>query len=87
MPAPSGIRQPLVHRLDIVVLERHHLGIAQFAAVPDRGVAVDIEDDVIALAGDGRDDAEVGLIAGREDHRVVHRVEFAQRRFDIAVPA
>ena len=44
--------EPLVHRLDVVVLERHHLGIAQRAAVPDAGVAVDVEHDVVALAGD-----------------------------------
>ena len=30
------------HRLDVIVLERHHLGIAELAAVPDAGVAIDI---------------------------------------------
>ena len=44
-------------------------------------MAVDVEDDVVTLAGDGRDDPEIGLVTGREDHGVVHGVEFAQRVF------
>jgi hypothetical protein len=79
--------QALFHRLDIVVLERHDFGIAHRAAVPDRGVAVDVEDDVVALARHREMMPEVGLIAGREHHGVVHGVEFAQRGFDIAVIA
>ena len=65
--------------------EGDDLGVAERAAVVDRGVAVDVEDDVIVLAGDGRNDAEVRLVAGREDHRVIHRVEVAQRLLDRAV--
>jgi hypothetical protein len=45
-------------------------------------VAVDVEHDIIALAGDGRDDAEIGLVAGREDHRMVHPVKVLQRLLD-----
>ena len=71
--------QALFHRVEIVVLERHDFRLAHRAPVPDAGVAVDVEDDVVALARDGRDDPEIGLVAGGEDHRVVHRVEFAQR--------
>src|SRR3546814_20723980 len=48
-------------------------------------MAVDVEDDIVALAGDGRDDAEVRLIAGREDHGVIHGVEFFQRLLDLLV--
>ena len=55
------------------------LGVAERAAVVDRGVAVDVEDDVIVLAGEGRDDPEIGLVAGRKDHRMVHRVEVVER--------
>ena len=65
--------------------ERHDLRVAERAAVVDRGVAVDVEDDVVILAGDGGDHAEIGLIAGREDHRMVHRVEFLERLLDRAV--
>src|SRR5436190_22260526 len=32
-------------------------------------ISVDVEDDVIVLAGDGGNDTEVRLIAGGEDHR------------------
>ena len=67
------------HRLDIVVLEGHDFGLAHRASVPDAGVGIDIEHDVIALARDRADDAEIGLIAGGKDHRVVHPVEIAQR--------
>ena len=77
--------QALFHRLDVVVFERHHFGVAHLAAIIDRGMAVDVEDDVVALAGDGGDDPQIGLVAGGEHHRVVHRVEFAQCVFDLAV--
>ena len=59
--------------------------IAHLAAIIDRSMAVDIEDDIIALARDRADDAQIGLIAGRKDHCMVHVVKFAQRRLDIAV--
>ena len=42
-------------------------------------------DDVFAFARDRADDPQVGLVAGGKDHCVVHAVEFAQRRFAIAV--
>ena len=71
--------EALFERVEIVVAERDDLGVAERAAVVDRGVAVDVEDDVIILAGDGRDDPEIGLVAGREDHRMVHRVEVLER--------
>jgi len=71
--------QALFHCFDIVVLEGHDLGLAHRAAVPDAGVRIDVEHDVIALARDRADDAEIGLISGGKDHRVVHPVKFAQR--------
>ena len=77
--------QPFLERLDIVVAEGHDLGIAERAAIVDRGVAVDVEDDVIVLAGDGGNDAEVGLVAGREDHGMIHGVEVLERVFAGAV--
>ena len=77
--------QPLFERFDVVVAERHDLRIAERAAVVDRGVAVDVEDDVVVFAGDGRNDAEVRLVAGRKDHGVVHGVEVLERLLDGAV--
>ncbi len=77
--------EALFHRLDIVVLEGHDLGIAHRAAVPDAGMAVDVEHDIIALAGDGGDDPEIGLVAGREHHRMVHVIELTQRVLALAV--
>ena len=71
--------QPLFERFDVVVAEGDDLGIAKRAAVIDRRMAVDIEDDVVILAGDGRNDAEIGLVAGRKDHGMVHGVEVLQR--------
>ncbi len=71
--------QPLLERFDIVVAEGDDLGPAHRAAIVDRGMAVDIQHHVIALAGDGGDDPEVGLVAGGKDHRVVHSVEFLER--------
>ena len=74
--------QALFERFDVVVAERDDLGIAERAAVVDRRVAVDVEDDVILLAGDRRNDAEIRLVAGREDHGVVHGVEVLERLLD-----
>ena len=54
-------------------------GRCRGATVVDRRVTVDVEDDVIILAGDGRNQAEVGLVAGRKDHGMVHGVEVAER--------
>ena len=74
--------EALFERFDVVVAEGDDLGVAERAAVVDRRMAVDVEDDVIVLAGDGRDDPEIGLVAGREDHRMVHRVEVLERLLD-----
>src|SRR5690606_36694904 len=52
------------HRRDIVVLERHHFGVAHLAAIVDRSVAVDVEYDVVALAGDSGNNPEIGLVTG-----------------------
>ena len=77
--------QALFHRFDIIVLERHDFGIAQSAAVPDAGMAVDVEDDVIAFAGNGRNNPEIGLVAGRKDHGMVHGIEVHERLLDFLV--
>ena len=83
MPAPSGKPlQPLFERIDVIVAERDDLGIAERATVIDRRMAVDVEDDIVILAGHGRNDAEIGLVAGRKHHGVIHGVEVLERLFD-----
>src|SRR3546814_17878397 len=57
--------QPLFERLDVVVAKGDDFGIAHLAPVIDRRMAVDVEDDIVDIAGDGRDDAEGRLIAGK----------------------
>src|SRR3546814_6579642 len=42
-------------------------------------MAVDVEDDIVTLARDGRNDAEIRLIAGRKDHGMIHGVKFLER--------
>src|SRR3546814_11616502 len=42
-------------------------------------MVVDVEDDIVTLARDGRNDAEVRLIAGRKDHGMIHGVKFLER--------
>src|SRR6185369_9099243 len=74
--------EALLERFDVVVAERHDLGVAHRAAIIDRRMAVDVEDDIILLAGDRRNDAEVRLVARREDHGVIHGVEILQRLLD-----
>ena len=71
--------QALFERFDVIVAERDDLGVAERAAVVDRGMAVDVEDDVILFAGKRGNHAEIGLVASREDHRVVHPIEVLQR--------
>ena len=78
--------QPLFQRLDIVMAERHDLGIAHRAAIVDRGVAVDVQQHIIVLAGDGADNPQIGLISGREYHGVIEAVKFLQGIFAFAVP-
>ena len=74
--------QPLFERLNIIMLEGHDFGIAHLAAVPDGGMAVDIQDDVITLARNGRNNAEIGLITRRKHHGMIHGVKVFQRLFD-----
>ncbi len=78
--------EPLFERLDIIVAKGDDLGIAHRAAVVDRGVAVGVDDDVVILARERRDDPEIGLVARREDHRMVHVVEVLERVFARLVP-
>src|SRR5918995_2156434 len=48
-------------------------------------MAVDVEDDVVVLAGDRRNDAEVRLVSGREHHGVIHGVKVLERILDRAM--
>ncbi len=57
------------------MLEAHDLGLRHLAGVVDRGVAVGVDQQLVALARQGRDQAEIGLVAGREDHAVLLAVE------------
>jgi len=52
-----------------------HRAPAHHAAVHNAGVIFLVDDHVITLADDGRDRADVGLVAGREDQRglLVHK--------------
>src|SRR3546814_18221352 len=59
--------------------------MAERAAVIDGGVAVGVEDDVVVLAGNGRHQAQVRLVAGRKDHGMAGAVELLQRLFAILV--
>src|SRR6476660_5245248 len=86
----GSVRNPLealFERFDVVVAEGDDLGVAERAAVVNRCVAIDVEDDVIVLAGDRGDDTEVRLVAGREDHGVVHGVEVLERLLACLVAA
>jgi hypothetical protein len=51
-----------------VVAEPDQGGAAQAAAVVDAGMGIGIQQDGVLGSGEAGDDAEVGLIAGREDH-------------------
>ncbi len=69
-PAQAG-----VEARRIVVLEAHHLGLGLLAGVVDRGVAVGVDQQEVFGAHQVRDDPEIGLVAGREDHAVLLAVE------------
>ena len=56
--------------------ETDHRRIAHGAAVIDAGMAVGIDQDIILGAGQGGDNAEIGLVAGGKDHGVFGAVEF-----------
>ncbi len=70
--------QALVEVVGIVVAEADHLGVAEARAVIDAGVAVGVQHQVVAAAHQGRQDAQVGLVAGGEHHGVFTAVEFRQ---------
>jgi len=53
------------------VAKRAQLGPAQQAAVEDRGVVARVGDDGVAGAEDRPQGADVGLVAGGEDDRVL----------------
>src|SRR3546814_4230511 len=70
---------PFFQRLDVIVAKGDDFRIAHLAPVIDGRMAVDVEDDIVTLARDGRNDAEVRLIAGRKDHGMIHGVKFLER--------
>src|SRR3546814_1143741 len=76
----SDLLEALFERLDVIVAEGDDFGVAHRAAVIDRRVAVDVEDDMVALARDRRNDAEVRLISGRKHHGMIHGVKFLERQ-------
>jgi hypothetical protein len=57
------------------VLEADDLGLGHLAGIVDRSVAVGIDQQVVALADQGRNHPEVGLVAGGEHHAVLLAVE------------
>src|SRR3546814_8086446 len=62
------------------------LRIAQEAAVIDGGMTVRVQHDIIAPARQGGNHAQIGLIAGGEDHRAAGAVEVLERFLDFLVP-
>ena len=68
-----------------VVPERKHLRAAQPRAVVDAGVALDVEEHRVVGAAQAGDDAEVRLIAGREDQRVALAVNVGEGVFEPAM--
>ena len=54
--------------LHVLVAVGQHAAVAQAAAVVDGGVVLAIADHVVAVAHDGRNDAQVALEAGGEGH-------------------
>ena len=65
-------RQPLGQVLGIVVAEPDRLGVAHLAGVVDRGMAVGVDQKLVALLGQGRDHAEIGHeTRGIEDRRAL----------------
>ena len=78
--------QPLEQVVRVVVPEADHFGVAEPGAVVDAGVAVGIEDQVILAAGQRRQHAQIGLVAGAEHHAVATAIKLGHRQFQIAVP-
>ena len=52
---------------DVVVRHDRHVGAREADRVDERGVHVGVGDDEGVAVGERRDDAEVGVVAGRED--------------------
>ena len=72
--AAAVARRPLELLLELVepvVAERAQLGPREQAAVEDRGVVAGVGDHRVARAEQRAERAEVGLVAGREDDRVL----------------
>ena len=63
--------QPLLEQVQAVVAERAQLRLREQAAVEDRGVVARVGDHGVLRAEDRAERAEVGLMAGGEDERVL----------------
>ena len=72
--------------LGVVVAETDDLGMAQPRPVIDAGMAVGVQDQVIAAPDKGRQDAQIGLVPGGEDHGMLATIEGGQRRLHGQVP-
>ncbi len=70
LPGRSPSRRARLQARRIVVLEAHDLGLRHLAGIVDRGVAVGVDQQLVALAREGSRSGRDWLIAGREDHAV-----------------
>src|SRR5438128_1126551 len=66
-----GALQHLLQLVHAVVAEGPQLGAGEAAAVEDRGVVAGVDDHGVARLEDRADRAQVRLVAGREDDRVL----------------
>src|SRR3546814_8055921 len=71
--------EALVQVLHAIVPEPHDLRIAQCAAIINGRMAIGIQHDIVALARKRGDHAQIGLIAGRKDHGMIHAVKVLER--------
>ena len=83
--ARTGARAPASRSRDVVVAEAHRLAERQRAAVDDRGVVELVDEDGVVAADQALDDAEVGLVAGREDERGLVPHEFGEVGLELLV--
>ena len=67
--------QAAIQVLGIVVAEARHRRGAETRAVVDAGMAVGVEQQVVVPPRQRREDAQIGLVAGGEHHRVATSVE------------
>ena len=86
--AARGFRHLLQLKLQLLhvgVSIGEHAAVAELAAVVDAGVVFLVADDVISMADDGGDDAQIGLKAGGEGAAGLLVQEIRQLRFQLKV--